>query len=66
MVKLYTIGCPACNVLETKLKQKGINFEKVESEDAIRDLGFSSAPLLEVDGEILDFAAAVQYVNQQK
>lgn len=63
MVKFYTIGCSACNVLESKLKAKGIPFEKIESEDAIRDLGFDSAPLLEVDGKVLDFRAAIQYVN---
>ena len=28
MVKLYTIGCPACNVLEKKLAAKNIEFDK--------------------------------------
>lgn len=63
MVVLYTIGCPACNVLESKLKAKGIEYEKNESEEAIRDLGFDHAPLLKVDDRILDFAEAIQYLN---
>lgn len=63
MVKFYTIGCPSCNVLESKLKSKGIEYEKVESEDAIRELGFNSAPLLEVDGKVMDFAGAIKYLQ---
>lgn len=62
-MKFYTIGCPACNVLESKLIAKGIKFEKIESEDAISKLGFDSAPLLEVDGKVLEYRDAVQYVN---
>lgn len=63
MVKFYTIGCPACNVLESKLNAKGIPYEKIESEDAIRELGSDTAPLLEVDGKVLGFREAVQYIN---
>lgn len=63
-MKFYTIGCPACNVLESKLKSKGIEYEKIESEDAIRDLGFDSAPLLEVDGRIMDFAESIKYLSK--
>lgn len=65
MVKFYTIGCPACSVLETKLKAKGIEYETIESEEAIRALGFDSAPLLEVDGQVMDFATAIKYISQQ-
>lgn len=63
MVVLYTIDCPACKVLESKLKAKNIEYSVHESEEAIKALGFSTAPLLEVNGQILQFAEAVNYVN---
>lgn len=63
MVKFYTIGCPMCNVLESKLKSAGIEYEKIESEDAIRDLGFTTAPLLEVNGQVMDFSKAIAYLR---
>lgn len=63
MIVLYTTHCPACKILETKLKSKGVAYEVNESEEAIRDLGYTSAPLLQVDGEVMEFATAVQYVN---
>lgn len=62
-MKLYTIHCPSCDVLEAKLKQKGIEYEIIESEDAIRALGFSSAPLLDVNGVIMNFSEAINYLK---
>lgn len=63
MVVLYTIDCPACKVLESKLQSKGIEYEKNTSEQAIKDLGFTTAPLLQVDDKILVFAEAVKYLS---
>lgn len=61
---LYTIGCPACNVLESKLKAKNIEYDVNTSEQAIRDLGFDCAPLLQLDdGSILNFAEAIKHLN---
>jgi hypothetical protein len=50
-------------VLESKLQAKGIEFEKNESEQAIADLGYSTAPLLKVDDKVMTFAEAIQYLN---
>ena len=63
MVILYSTGCPRCKVLETKLKQK--NVEYIECSD-IRELerkGITTIPCLDIEGEILDFGAAVKWVN---
>ena len=65
MIILYSTGCPKCNVLEKKLKAKGIDFVVVEGEQAISEKGFSEAPLLEVDGVVKTFPEAVQWVNLQ-
>lgn len=64
-VKLYTTNCPRCKVLEKKLEQKGINFEKVEDFDLqeMIDKGFKTAPILYVDGEYMIFTDAVKWIN---
>ena len=63
MIKLYTIDCPKCKVLETKLKSKNIDFEIVKDVSIMKDLGITTTPVLDVDGKLLDFIDAINYVN---
>lgn len=62
-VILYSTHCPRCLVLEEKLEDADVKFSIVEDENAIKDKGFLSAPVLEVDGECMDFSKAVKWVN---
>ena len=62
-VTLYTTGCPQCHVLEAKLNQKKVHYTSIFGEDEIIRLGFTSAPLLKVGDEVLDFMKAVKYIN---
>ena len=55
-VVLYSTGCPKCKVLEAKLKQKDIEYEHISDMDIMADKGFMSVPMLEVDGNVMDFA----------
>lgn len=67
-VKLYTTYCPKCKVLETKLKQKNIEFEICDSESNIQELidkGFKGAPVLLVDDNFMNFTDAVNWVNNK-
>lgn len=64
MIKLYTINCPKCKILETKLDQKNIKYEKITDMDTMKNLGIQTAPMLEVDNNLLTFADAVKYINQ--
>lgn len=65
MIKLYTTACPKCEVLKSKLDAKGIVCEIITGAKAIQELGYMSAPLLEIDGEVLEFSEAVEWVNKQ-
>lgn len=66
-MKLYTIHCPKCRVLETKLKQKNIGYEEVSDEKRLLELGLSDMPMLELDnGERLAFVEANKYINSLK
>lgn len=64
---LYTIGCPKCKVLETKLKQKDIKFETCEDVQEILKVGnenhILSAPILFADDKYMDFATAIKWAN---
>lgn len=62
-VILYSTHCPQCNVLEKKLNQNHIAYEEVNDVNVMRKKGFLSAPMLEVDGEIMDFKTANNWIN---
>lgn len=64
-VILYSTHCPKCNVLKTKLKNKNINFEEINDEDIMTEKGFMSIPMLEVDGEVMDFISANRWIDEQ-
>ena len=66
MTVLYSTNCPRCAVLERKMDQLGIEFEKRTSIDEMLALGMTTAPMLKVDEELLDFNAANEWLNHQK
>ena len=61
----FSTGCPKCTVLKKKLQAKNIPYVLNESVQEMIAQGFKSAPLLSVNGEIKDFAAANAWINQQ-
>lgn len=65
MIKLYTTHCPQCKVLETKLKRAGIEYVWNDDVSLMAELGFKSVPVLEVNGEYLNFSEAIKWVNEQ-
>ena len=64
-VVLYSTHCPRCMVLSKKLQQNGIQYEEVNDVEAMRAKGFTDAPKLEVNGNIMDFKEAVQWIGEQ-
>lgn len=60
---LYSTGCPQCHVLETKLNNKGIKYNVITDIAVMLNKGLVTVPVLEVDGELLKFAAAVNFIN---
>ena len=62
-IVLYSTGCPRCSVLETKLKNKGIDFEEINDTKLMIEKGFDSVPILEVDGNYMDFGKANEFIN---
>ena len=64
MITLYSTHCPRCCIIEKKLKSKGIDFELFDDEDAMLEKGFKEVPKLEVDGVLMDFKEANEWVNE--
>ena len=62
-VILYSTGCPRCTVLKKKLDSKDIKFNTVTDIGEMVDLGIQSAPMLSVDGELMNFTDAIKWVN---
>ena len=62
-VILYSTGCPKCKVLEAKMNTKNIDYAVIDDTDLMIRKGFMSLPMLEVDGEVMDFINAVKWIN---
>lgn len=62
---LYSTNCPKCRVLKKKLSDKGLAFEEDLSVDEMEKLGITEVPVLSIEGALLDFKTAVDWVNQQ-
>lgn len=57
------IGCPNCKMIKTKLKLKNIDFEENTNIDEMIALGIQHIPTLSVDGKLLEFKEANDYIN---
>ena len=67
MVTLYTTHCPKCRVVEKKLNMAGIEFNTSQDIQKLVRLGYSSAPILEIeDGTMLKFKDACHWVDAQQ
>lgn len=64
-VTLFTTHCPKCKILEAKLKQKGIDYVECDDLERMKDFGISSAPILKVDEQVLDFNNAIKWINSR-
>lgn len=62
---LYSTRCPKCQILEKKLVQKGIEYTEVNDMQSMLDMGLQSVPWLEVNGQMMDFNQANQWINEQ-
>lgn len=65
-ITLYTIHCPACNILENKLKEKNIQYNIVTDKTVMQTLGIKTLPVLEVNGQLLNYYAAWNWAVNQR
>lgn len=61
---LYTTHCPKCQVLKTKLQEKGFDHKEVTDIEEFTRLGIETVPVLELeDGRLLNFKEAIDYIS---
>ena len=64
-VILYSTGCPKCSILKKQLNDKNIDYEEGNDEKTMLSLGLDSVPILSVDGELLEFTQANNWINER-
>ena len=65
MITLFTIDCSKCLILEKKLNEKGIEYETCKDRDVMEQRGFDFMPVLDVDGQTMNFGEAIKWANNQ-
>lgn len=60
---LYSTGCPKCNVLKAKLKQKNVDYIENNNIDEMQKMGITAVPMLMINSDLLNFVEAVEYIN---
>lgn len=62
---LYEHGCPKCKILKMKLDQKNIKYKVISDISIMQAKGFMEAPKLEIDGVVMGFKEAVDWIKEQ-
>lgn len=64
-IVLYSTGCPKCNILKKKLAEKSIPYIENNNVEEMTSLGIDYIPVLRVNGKLLQFKEANDWINQQ-
>lgn len=64
-VILYSTGCPQCNILKEMLQKKNVIFQIEDNVEKMKELGFSSLPMLSIDNKILNFKEAFNFLKNE-
>lgn len=62
-VILYSTHCPRCIVLKSKLNQKNISYKEINDIEIMKEKGYLSVPVLEVDNKTMNFKEAFNYID---
>lgn len=74
MIRLYSTGCPRCNVLKKKLDEAGIEYETItdttEIARVLDEIKTDMVPILSIDEDeeitvFMEFPQAVKWVGEQ-
>lgn len=60
---LYSTGCPSCKILKSMLDSKNIKYIICSDVDIMQEKGFTSLPVLEVEGITMKMATAISWIK---
>lgn len=63
-VVLFSTECPKCIVLRKKLDAAGVTYDVCNDIDKMVEMGFTTVPILEVDGNRMNFKEAVEWIKK--
>ena len=64
-VIFYTNHCPCCEVLKARLNEAGIHYTVNSDAAEMLARGFTHLPMLSVDGNLLNYPAALAWLNER-
>lgn len=70
MIKMYSTGCPKCNVLKKKLDLKKIEYEIITDLTIIKEVGkannMNTLPILSINDDtiFLDYKSAIKWLEE--
>lgn len=62
-IVLYSTGCPRCKTLKMLLDNREITYEENNSVEEMLKLGFNDVPILQVDGNYLNYNQSKQWLE---
>lgn len=65
MIIMYSTHCPKCLILEKKLNKAGIDYKVCEDKQIMTEKGFDLMPVLDVNGQVMNFSEAVKWINER-
>ena len=65
MITVYGNHCPKCVILEKKLLAAGAQYQVCDDIEVLKAKGFDYVPVMEVDGQLMDFGTAVKWINER-
>lgn len=60
---LYSTGCPRCKILKDRMDEIGMSYEVCADKEVMKQKGITSVPVLEIQGELLNFSKAIEKVK---
>lgn len=64
-IVLHSTDCPKCRVLKSRLKESGVVFEENNNTELMIQKGFTTAPVLEIDGVCYNYKEAIEWIKEQ-
>ena len=62
-VILYSNHCHKCEMMKKMLDMKNISYDIFDNEDEMIKMGFSSMPMVSIDGKIMDFSDGISWIK---
>lgn len=64
-VILYSTGCPRCSMIKRVLDSKKVEYTEINDIDKMTELGFTTVPMLDVDGDVMSYAKATKFLMEE-